>query len=241
MTITFDPLGEAAVKLTFNEEVSPALNRKIQVFCRELASSSKPGITEWVPAYDSVTIYYEPWNFSYEEITAYLKEVASHNDNEQTKLKSIVTIPTLYGGDYGPDLEELAESKKMNPEDIITLHTKGDYLVNMIGFLPGFPYLSGLDERIAMPRLENPRQTVPAGSVGIAGNQTGIYPLESPGGWNLIGRTPLRLFEPEKEETFLFQPGDYLQFHSVSEEEFRRIQREIEEGTYKLKRKEETV
>ncbi|MBN8208728.1 5-oxoprolinase subunit PxpB [Bacillus sp. NTK071] len=239
MSITFHPLGEAAVKVSFHQAVSQSLNKTIKAFCTNL-SLKDPGIIEWVPAYDSVTVYYDPWIYTYQRLTELLKKKALEIDHQPGNSKTIVTIPTLYGGEYGPDLDKLSKSKKMNTDDVISLHTNGDYLVNMIGFLPGFPYLSGLDEKIAMPRLDEPRQTVPAGSVGIAGSQTGIYPLESPGGWNLIGRTPLRLYDPERDNPFLLEQGDYLRFKSITEEEFKQIKREIDEGSYKLERKEET-
>ncbi|KMM36551.1 5-oxoprolinase subunit PxpB [Guptibacillus hwajinpoensis] len=240
MSMTFHPLGEAAVKVSFNEAVSPSLNKMIKAFCTNLSFKDQ-GIIEWVPAYDSVTVYYDPWVYTYQQLTELLKKKALETEQQQSNSKTIVTVPTLYGGEYGPDLTTLAKSKKMNTNDVISLHTNGDYLVNMIGFLPGFPYLSGLDEQIAMPRLKEPRQTVPRGSVGIAGSQTGIYPLESPGGWNLIGRTPLRLYDLEKENPFLLEQGDYLHFRSISEEEYKRIEDEIEKGTYKPERREETL
>ncbi|MCA0170595.1 5-oxoprolinase subunit PxpB [Bacillus sp. RAR_GA_16] len=240
MKITFYPLGEAAVKCCFPEDISAALTNHIQSFCKKLDPHKHLGITEWVPAYDSVTIYYEPWKLSYEQITNVLQPIANEMDTHHQRTKTVITIPTVYGSNFGPDLENLAAANNLSTKDVINLHTKCHYLINMIGFLPGFPYLSGLDERIAMPRFENPRQSVPAGSVGIAESQTGIYPLESPGGWNLIGRTPLTLFDAEKEEPFLFEQGDYLQFKAISEDEYKQIQREMENGTYKLERREES-
>ena len=241
MKITFYPLGEAAVKCCFHEDISTALTNKIQSFCKKLLHHNHAGITEWVPAYDSVAVYYDPWKLSYEQITNVLQPIAKEIDANHQKTNTVITIPTVYGSDYGPDLENLAAANNLSTKEVIDLHTKHHYLINMIGFLPGFPYLSGLDERIAMPRLENPRKSVPAGSVGIAESQTGIYPLDSPGGWNIIGRTPLKLFDAEKEEPFLFEQGDYLHFTSITEDEFKRIQREIEDGTYELERREEFV
>ncbi|WP_377887316.1 5-oxoprolinase subunit PxpB [Alkalihalobacillus sp. R86527] len=237
MNITFHPLGEAAVKLSYSEEVSPSLTSRIQAFCRELASLNIDGISEWVPAYDSITIYYEPWVLTYAEITEILENITAVA-TEESQRKVIVTIPTLYGGEYGPDLEELANQKGMQRDDIIHIHTNEDYLVNMIGFLPGFPYLSGLDERIAASRLDTPRQKVPAGSVGIAEAQTGVYPIESPGGWNIIGRTPLRLFQPKRDVPFLLNQGDYLRFQPVTEKEFEHILKEVEKGSYEVQREE---
>lgn len=237
MNVTLHPLGEACVKLTYHEEVSHSLTSRIQAFCRELASLNIKGITEWVPAYDSVTVYYEPWVLTYEEITDILEDITAVA-TEASERKVIVTIPTLYGGEHGPDLEDLANEKGMSQDDIIKLHTNEDYLINMIGFLPGFPYLSGLNERIAAPRLESPRQKVPAGSVGIAEAQTGVYPIESPGGWNIIGQTPLRLFQPEKDDPFLLNQGDYLRFQPVSKKEFNQILEQLEQGSYEVQREE---
>ncbi len=239
MKITFYPLGEAAVKCCFDEDISTALTNKIQSFCQKL-HHHHAGITEWVPAYDSVAVYYDPWKLSYEEMTNILQVIANEIDANHQKTNTVITIPTVYGSDYGPDLENLAAANNLSTTEVIDLHTKRHYLINMIGFLPGFPYLSGIDERLAMPRLENPRKSVPAGSVGIAESQTGIYPLASPGGWNIIGRTPLKLFDAEKEDPFLFEQGDYLQFTSITEDEFKRIQQEIEDGTYELERREES-
>ncbi|WP_270180486.1 5-oxoprolinase subunit PxpB [Alkalihalobacillus sp. CinArs1] len=237
MNVTLHPLGEACVKITYHEEVSHSLTSRIQAFCRELASLNKEGITEWVPAYDSVTVYYEPWVLNYDEITDILEDITAVA-TEASEKKVVITVPTLYGGEHGPDLEDLAKEKGMSQDDIIKLHTNEDYLINMIGFLPGFPYLSGLNERIAAPRLESPRQKVPAGSVGIAEAQTGVYPIESPGGWNIIGQTPLRLFQPEKDDPFLLNQGDYLRFQPVSKKEFNQILEQLEQGSYEVQREE---
>src|SRR5699024_4926794 len=132
----------------------------------------------------------------------------------------MVEIPVLYGGDYGPDLDLVAHRNQLSTEEVIRIHSERDYLVYMIGFAPGFPYVGGMDERIEAPRKENPRQSIPAGSVGIAGKQTGIYPFESPGGWQIIGRTPAQLFLPESNPPTLIQPGDRLRFVPIDEAEY---------------------
>jgi inhibitor of KinA len=137
-----------------------------------------------------------------------------------------VEIPVCYGGAFGPDLEDVARHNGLTPEEVVRIHSGTEYFTYMLGFLPGFPYLGGMSERIATPRKQTPRLRVPAGSVGIAGSQTGIYPLESPGGWQLIGRTPLALFRPEDDPPVLVKPGDRVRFHPISEREFRRLEAE---------------
>ena len=143
-------------------------------------------------------------------------------------------IPTLYGGEYGPDIDFVAENAKLSKEEVIKIHSGTDYLVYMMGFMPGFTYLGGLDERIATPRLKSPRLKIEPGSVGIAANQTGMYPLESPGGWQLIGRTPLKLFDDTKEPPVFIQAGDYIRYVSIDQKEYDRIKDEVEKDTYKV-------
>ena len=145
----------------------------------------------------------------------------------------VVHVPTLYGGEHGPDLEYIADRAGMSVEEAVTIHSAEEYLVYMMGFTPGFPYLGGLDERLATPRLETPRQEIVAGTVGIAESQTGVYPVSSPGGWRLIGRTPLRLFDPSRESPSLLSAGNYLRFVPLSgEEEFVAIQNSVAAGTF---------
>ena len=148
----------------------------------------------------------------------------------------VIHVPAIYGGEYGPDLHYVAEFNCLSEDDVITIHSSVACLVYMFGFTPGFCYLGGMDKRIATPRQETPRLKIPAGSVGIAGEQTGIYPLLSPGGWQLIGRTPLLLFNPDRKPVFLFNAGDYIQFYPVDMEEYKRIAEEVAAGTYQPKR-----
>ena len=136
---------------------------------------------------------------------------------------STLEIPVVYGGEYGPDLEYVAEHNGISTEEVVEIHHSSSYLIYMLGFVPGFPYLGGMSEKIATPRLKSPRVAIPAGSIGIAGAQTGIYPLESPGGWQLIGRTPLKLFDPGKEDPFLPKPGHYLKFFPIEEKDFEKF------------------
>ncbi|MFC2947287.1 5-oxoprolinase subunit PxpB [Virgibacillus sediminis] len=229
------PVGDTAVKLSFSGKASVEMNRMIRQFCEELDAASITGLIEWVPAFDSVTIYYDPWQVGYEEFKGRMEEIAGKDLSGTRSMSRVVHIPVLYGGEAGPDLHRVAEHNRLKPEEVIRIHQHPEYLVYMLGFLPGFPYLGGLDQRIAAPRLPEPRPRIEPGSVGIAHEQTGVYPLESPGGWNLIGKTPLRLFDKQKgEEGFLFQAGDRVKFLSVSEQDFKQIEEQVEHGIYEV-------
>jgi len=173
-----------------------------------------------VPAYSSLAVIYDPTLIDFGGVKRAVEGVEASAESFEGEL---VEIPVVYGGEYGPDLEFVAKHSGLSVDEVIEIHSKPVYRVYFLGFLPGFAYLGGMDERIAAPRLERPRLKVPSGSVGIAGKQTGIYPIESPGGWRLIGRTPLRLFNPEKEPPTLLQPGDRVKFVPVDEYEFREL------------------
>ena len=146
---------------------------------------------------------------------------------------TVIEIPVLYGGEMGPDIENVAEHNHKTVEEVIKIHTSEEYLIYMIGFIAGFPYLGGMSKEIATPRLKSPRVKIEGGSVGIAGEQTGIYPVASPGGWQLIGRTPLKLYDADREKPVLLEAGQYIKFAAVTEEEYKKIEKEVEDGTYK--------
>ncbi|RLF75230.1 allophanate hydrolase, partial [Thermococci archaeon] len=186
-----------------------------------IEKASPDWLIEVVPTYTSIYVYYDPLKIGYSEVVEAVKPFL--NAEPKKEKARIIEIPTAYGGEFGPDIEFVAEYNGLSVDDVIEIHSKPLYRVYMLGFTPGFAYLGGMDERIATPRLEKPRLKVPAGSVGIAGKQTGIYPLESPGGWRLIGRTPLKLFDANREPPTLLQPGDYIKFVPISEEEFWEI------------------
>ncbi|WP_164668040.1 5-oxoprolinase subunit PxpB [Virgibacillus doumboii] len=224
MNYSLQAIGDAAIKIEFSDALLPELNREVQLFCRKMEECAPlPGMIEWVPAFDSVTIYYEPHSLSYQECCEKMHQIQQMTIEAAEIEPRCVSVPVLYGGDYGPDLERVAEVNGLTPDEVVSIHCEGDYSVYMLGFLPGFPYLGGLDKRIATPRLEEPRAKVAAGAVGIAHEQTGIYPLDSPGGWNIIGKTPLTLFERNREDTFLFRAGDRVRFYEVSEDELAAI------------------
>lgn len=223
------PLGDAAVVVHFGDDISEQTHRQVRAFSAYLQQHPFNGLIEYVPAYTTVTVYYDPWVISekgqlnpYTKVTGFLQRmlplIAGAEENSPPRM---VEIPVLYGGEAGPDLEYVARVNELSPEQVIALHTQQEYLVYMIGFAPGFPYLGGMNKRIAAPRKETPRQSIPAGSVGIAGEQTGIYPLETPGGWQLIGQTPVPLFTPKGKTPTLLQAGDVVRFVSITQDEFK--------------------
>ena len=218
----FKPLGDSALLISFGEVIDEEINEKIHSLARAIERANFEWLVEVVPAYSSLAVIYDPTMAGFEEVKLAVERLEISSERFEGKL---VEIPVVYGGKYGPDLEFVAQYNGLSVDDVIEIHSKQTYRVYFLGFLPGFAYLGGMDERIATPRLERPRLKVPAGSVGIAGKQTGIYPLESPGGWRLIGRTPLRLFNPEKEPPTLLKPGDRVKFVPIGEEEFRELQR----------------
>jgi inhibitor of KinA len=187
-------------------------------------------MVEYVPAFASVAVHYDPMRVPaspteraaspHVQITRLLHGLLADLRVETLAPAPLVEIPVCYGGDFGPDLEDVARAHDLTPDEVVRLHSGGEYLVYMVGFMPGFGYLGGLPERLATPRRSVPRTHVPTGTVGIGGKQTGVYPLESPGGWNLIGRTPRRMFLPEKEPPTLLEMGDRVRFRAISREEF---------------------
>jgi inhibitor of KinA len=214
----YRPAGDAALVVDLGSAIDPALNLRVHALGRQMDPSTLPGIVEIVPAYCSLLVHYEPRRLSYEAVRAWAEAAVSHLETAPTQPSRLVEVPTLYGGDYGPDLDFVAQSHGLSAADVVRLHSGAEYTVYMMGFLPGFPYLGGLPSELATPRLDAPRALVRAGSVGIAGEQTGIYPLDSPGGWRLIGYTPLCLFSPNQAPPTLLQPGDRVRFVAMPPE-----------------------
>lgn len=230
----FLPAGDSSVFMEFGNSISPVINAKIRNMIKGIETSSINGITELLPTYRSIQIMYNPLEIDYDELIKSLKELESTIPEGDAGDYRIVEIPTLYGGEYGPDLEFVAEHNKISVEDVIKIHTSTDYLLYMLGFTPGFSYLGGMSEKIATPRLKTPRTKIPAGSAGIAGTQTGIYPIDSPGGWQLIGRTPVKMYDPLGDPPILLKAGDYVRFVSITEEEYFEIQKQVEDRKYKV-------
>ncbi|MEW6490258.1 MAG: 5-oxoprolinase subunit PxpB [Thermodesulfobacteriota bacterium] len=216
------PCGDSAVSVELGEGIDLAVNRRVHALGRALAARSHPGIVALSPAYRSLFVEYDPRRCSFEELALLVEEAAQLPDLAAAR-GAEVEIPVCYGGVLGPDLEEVAAFHGLDPARVAELHAAPVYHVYLVGFTPGFPYLGGLDPRLHTPRRATPRERVAAGSVGIADRQTGIYPIESPGGWQLIGRTPLRLFDLGREPPFLVPAGARLRFLPISREEYDRL------------------
>ncbi|TAM94163.1 MAG: 5-oxoprolinase subunit PxpB [Rhodanobacteraceae bacterium] len=234
-----EPLAEDALLLRFGEGIDMETNARVHAAARGLRAAGLPGVTDVAPAYATLLLRFVPGDWldgtgehPFARITAALHEILGPGlcrDDEQRiaererKMDRTAEIPVCYGGDFGPDLDAVAAHAHVSPDDVVVRHAAGEYTVAMLGFAPGFPYLLGLDPTLWVPRHANPRTRVPAGSVAIGGAQTGIYPRELPGGWHLIGRTPLALFDPARAPPCLLAPGDRVRFHVIDANEFARL------------------
>lgn len=214
------PAGDSAILIEIGAGIDLALNRRVHMLARLLALDPPDGAGEPVPSYTSVLLHYDPLRLDYVGAVDWARTCLARGASGELPAPRRVEIPTVYGGEFGPDLDFVAANCGLTPDEVVRIHTATDYPVYLMGFTPGFPYLGGMDARIAAPRLPSPRTDVPAGSVGIAGEQTGVYPLESPGGWRIIGRTPLRLFQPERTPPALLSAGDVVRFIPISPEEY---------------------
>ena len=215
--------GDRAILVEYGDAIDPAVNERVRAMAALLKRSRPEGVEAVIPAYRNLSILYDPLVTSPDQILPRLRALEARLLEIEVPTPRIVEIPVLYGGEYGPDIGFVAEHNGLSVEEVIAIHAGTVYPIYMIGFTPGFCYLGGLDSRIHTPRRKTPRTLLPAGSVGIAEAQTGIYPVDSPGGWQIIGRTPLRLFVPERENPFLYDAGDRIRFEPVSDAEFHRI------------------
>jgi len=229
---TYSYSGDSTVIVKLGNDISPEINKKVRAFSAGIKEKSIQGVVEIVPSYNCISVIYDPSVISLKKLVSMLRKIEKNDLTLSAEKTQTVHIPTVYGGDYGPDLGYVCAYNSLTPEDVVRIHSEQKYLIYMMGFTPGFPYLGGVNESIATPRKEIPRERIPAGSVGIAGNQTGIYPLVTPGGWQIIGKTPLKLFDAGKENPFLLKPGQYLKFEHISESEYLKIEKEIEQGIY---------
>lgn len=241
------PVGDQAIQVIFEQKINETINGRVMALKKKLSSGGegflpscmcpksqpdsswcvpKEAVRETIPGYAALVIYYDPMKTDFVSMKRMLEMLLSDSDGEKAESGKLVEIPVCYGGIYGEDLEFVAHHGGLTAEEVIRIHSGRDYRIYMMGFLPGFPYLGGLDARLETPRLSSPRTKIPAGSVGIGGAQTGIYPMESPGGWQLIGRTPLKLFDPSNVERLPYEAGDRLRFIPIDEAEFRRIAEE---------------
>ncbi len=225
---TIFPLGDSALTVDYGNTIDPGINAEVIARYRQLEKDPLPAMIEAVPAYSSITIYYDPlqakknilqgtaFEWMKEEVEKHLLVSVNHSPEEERRVR----VPVCYDPAFAPDLQRIAGEKNISVDELIAIHCSMEYKVYMLGFLPGFPYMGLVDEKISTSRKPQPKN-MKAGSVGIAGRQTGIYPLDSPGGWQIIGRTPLKLFDPQKDEPVYFKPGDIVRFYPITVKELR--------------------
>ena len=224
MKPTISPVGDRAISIDFGQVIDPTINRHIRQTIERIKELQLDGIIELVPTYCALLVEYDAMLYSYSEICNIIEPTLEEGMTDRTnELVTVVEVPTVYGGEFGPDLSFVASHNHLSEDEVISIHSGTDYLVYMLGFIPGFTYLGGMDPRIATPRLSSPRTLIPAGSVGIAGEQTGTYPSDSPGGWQIIGRTPVTMYDMSKAQVALLNAGDYVRYVPIDESEFHRI------------------
>lgn len=227
----FLPAGECALSVEFPPEISPETNQRVRALLSALDRESPTGLLDLVPSYRALLILYDPLELEYERLVALVEELLEGGCSSAAPSR-YVTLPVCYGTEFGPDLPDVAQSAGLTIDEVIAIHSATEYLVYFLGFAPGFPYLGGLDARLHTPRLPRPRTRVPAGSVGIGGEQTGVYSLPTPGGWRLLGRTPVPLYNPASPEPFLLRAGDRLRFEAVERAVYDEIAAEVSAGRY---------
>jgi inhibitor of KinA len=221
---TFRIAGDCGLLAEYGDTIDPVVNRKVRSMAVAMEREPVKGVIEFIPTYRSIILIYDPMRTSPERLQDDILSLEGRLSDIEIPPPDIVEIPVCYGGDLGPDISSVANNHGLTLDDVIKIHTEPTYLVYMIGFTPGYPFLGGLDERLHTPRRETPRMLVPAGSVGIANAQTGIYSIDSPGGWQLIGRTPLKLFDlSKKDRPFLLKTGDLLKFKAIDQDAYQRL------------------
>jgi len=222
------PQGDCCLMVEFGQKIDHETNLRARALAQYLIDHPLPGVLDVVPAFTTVAIHYRPEAFAepagpelpYDRIAARVEQVLHAGVERAAPVSRSVEIPVCYGGEFGPDLEEVARVRKLDPDEVVVIHSRSPHVVYMLGFAPGHPYLAGLDERLAMTRRATPRLKIPPGTIAIAGGQSVVYPLETPGGWNLIGRTPLRVFTPETDPPCLLRPGDAVHFVPITIEQY---------------------
>jgi KipI family sensor histidine kinase inhibitor len=232
MSPEFFPLGDTAFIVRFGNAISVQTHKVLRAYKIKVEKANVCGVTAVVPAYTDLMVCYNPMVISFSDLVSELKKLYNETGQEAIEQSRIVKIPVLYGGEFGPDIEYVAKHNEISVKEVIRLHSSTKYLIYMLGFTPGFCYLGGLPQEIATPRKAVPRKKITAGSVGIAGMQTGIYPIDSPGGWQLIGRTPVEVFNINRKPEVLFEAGNYIQFVPVTKHEYDDILYRVHNNTY---------
>jgi len=217
--------GDSALIVEFAERIDPAINAAAIALARAIRAASVPGVRDVAPTYRSVAVHFDPLHTDHRALTKRIDDAASTIVAADLNAgSSPIRVPVCYDGECGPDLPAVATFAGITEAEVIRLHTSATYRVFMLGFTPGFTYMGSVDSRIAAPRRASPRVTVPAGSVGIAGVQTGIYPAATPGGWQIVGRTPIRPFDLARQDPFLFKPGDAVEFYAIEPSDYARLE-----------------
>ena len=225
--------GDCALVAQFGDAIDPAIYAYVKGLKKALTEKKLEGIVEMVPTYRSLMIHYDPFLLSSQRLADWVEKLAAEGGADEGEPRKTITIPVVFGGQWGPDLDYVAEYHHLTPEQVIELTCSRDVLVYMLGFTPGNPYIGGMPEELVTPRLSSPRLKIPAGSVGIGGQQLGVYAVDSPGGYQLLGRTPLRLYDPARgSKAVLLEAGEYIRFRRIDETEYKKIEQEIADGTY---------
>jgi len=225
---SFRITGDRGLLVEYGDGIDPEVNTKVRSMAIVIERDTPEGIIETIPTYRSLLLVYNPSVTDPQILKKALNKLEEQLEEVEIPAPKTVEIPVCYGGEFGPDIEYIAKMHNLTVDEVIQLHCEPEYLIYMVGFTPGFAFLGGLTERLHTPRLETPRTLIPKGSVGIANNQTGIYPIASPGGWQLIGRTPLLVFAPKRPDPFLYQAGDRIKFRPILPEEYARLAKEEE-------------
>lgn len=225
--------GDTVLVLEFGDRIDWRISRHVHALDHALRSAPPPGVVETVPTFRSLAVHYDPENISFEALADHLLALAQDAEESPAQTR-LWRVPACYDAEFGPDLAEVGERAGLTPEQVIECHGSRSYLVYMMGFLPGFPYMGDVAAPIALPRRETPRKRVPQGSVAIATEMTAVYTLESPGGWHILGRTPVRFFDLGNKPPALLAPGDEVVFEPVSREDYETIRAQESEGRYQL-------
>jgi inhibitor of KinA len=212
-------MGDRAFLVELGDGISPAVNQRVRALFLELERLGLEGVRELIPSYRSLLAIYDPLTATLSTLKPHIEEAWERLDHASLPSPKTMRVPVVYGGECGPDLDWVAGHHGITPEEVIRLHTQPTYQVYLIGFTPGYPYMGELPDALVTPRRDTPRAKVPRGSVGIAQKQTGIYPVASPGGWQIIGRTPLALFDPKRRPPSALEMGDLVQFYAITAQE----------------------
>ncbi len=229
----FLPAGDQAMVVEFGQVIDDNINQKVHQLSAWIETRDISGILELLPTFRSLMIYYDPYIIPFAQLKHIIEEFDINAPADENQVKVIHKIPCCYGARFGKDLHDMEKITKLSREEIVAIHSGTDYKIYMLGFLPGFVYLGGLDKRLEAPRLTSPRIKIDPGSVGIGGNQTGVYPLASPGGWRLIGATPLRFYDPDRQEPILCKAGEYIRFVPIGIDDYYDILHMVVKGNYR--------